>query len=105
MTVFKPKIHRKGKAMQRFFVKQGISAAICITMALSVCAFSLSGTISEASINIVSEISSQAADSIEIKADEKLNTAKAVRLGFVETAVYEIGALKAEVSRAIVPEP
>lgn len=91
--------------MQRFFVKQGISVAICLTMAITLSAYSAACTISEQSIAVVSELSTRAAQSIEASAAEKFNTARGVAEGFIKTALADITLLKAEVAQAIVPEP
>ena len=91
--------------MQKFFVKQGISVAICITMALSLSAYTAACTISEQSITIVSELSTRTVERVKTAAQEKFNIAKGVAEGFFKTSVSEFTLLKSEVTQAIVPEP
>ncbi len=90
--------------MQKYFVKQGICAAVCITMALSLCAYTASGTMSETSINLVCELSSTT-QRLENGTAEKLNTASTVVKGFFAEAIAPFCLLKAEVTQAIIPEP
>ncbi len=91
--------------MQKFFVKQGISVAICITMALSLTAYTAACTISGQSITIVSELSTRTAERFENAAAEQFNIVKCVSGGFFKAALGELMLLKAEVSQAIIPEP
>lgn len=90
--------------MQRFFVKQGISVAICITMALSL-SCTAACTISEQSITIVSELSTHTAERVKNAATEKFNIARGVAEGFFKTSLSGFSLLKSEVTQAIVPEP
>ena len=101
---FSPLVTDKGNIMQKYFVKQGISVAICITMALSLCTYTAAGTLSEAGIAITAELSARA-QSLENGAAEKLNTAKSAVKGFFTTAFAPFNLLKAEVTQAIIPEP
>lgn len=91
--------------MQKLFVKQGLSVAICITMALSLSAYTAACTISEQSITIVSEISTRTAERFENAAAQQFNIARGVAGGFIKTALGDLTLLKAEVSQAIIPEP
>ncbi len=91
--------------MQKLFVKQGLSVAICITMALSLSAYTAACTISEQSITIVSEISARTAERFENAAAQQFNIVRGVAGGFFKAALGDLTLLKAEVSQAIIPEP
>ena len=91
--------------MQKFLIKQGLCAAICITMAFTVCTCTAAAAYGGAGFSIVTEAGARAADSLKDGAQAKLNSAKAATRGLTGTAPAVFSVIKAEVTQAIIPEP
>lgn len=104
MTVFTDFL-LKGKAMQRFLVKQGVCAAICITIALSVCTYTSAATISEANISIAAEMSTRTADVFRAEAGESFSSFTAAAKSVFGTALKQFRLVNSEIMQAVVPEP
>ncbi|MCR5206899.1 MAG: hypothetical protein K6C14_00290 [Eubacterium sp.] len=90
--------------MQKFLVKQGLCAAICITMAFTLCTYT-AVTISEARLSVVAELGARAAEQFETAAVQKVNNVKAAAQCITGAAPTVFNVLKAEITQAIVPEP